>query len=236
MTIDWHPAKQIWRASTKLGDCMRKRSLYWIRQSISIDRMAQQTTNSSAAPLLMQAMIYKSQGELDQAAKLCGEALDIFQRSFGADAPGAVAYYNALASLHILRKQLGPAQDENQKAWQLCQKYRFDENREPIAANTLHYKALIEYQQMHFDDARRDWQAALDIQLSAGQAEQAARSRNFLADIAAQRGNSADAEKLYRSALDLEGTAHAYPIEFYLTSCNLARLEHDHGTPKKQSN
>src|SRR5207245_2884925 len=106
---------------------------------------------------------------------------------------------------------------------------KFDVNREPIAAETLHYKALIEYHRHQFDDAQRDWEAALQIQLAAGQAEQAARTRNYLADIAAQRGSAGDAEQLYRSSLALQGKAHAYPKEFFVSSYHLAGILHDEG-------
>jgi CHAT domain-containing protein/tetratricopeptide (TPR) repeat protein len=102
-------------------------------------------------------------------------------------------------------------------------------DHEPIAATALHQKATIEYLRDQLDAARADWQAALDIQQAAGQTAQSARTLNYLAKIDTLRGRPTEAEPLYRRALQLQGTAHAYPAVYYLTSCNLAEILHDEG-------
>jgi CHAT domain-containing protein/tetratricopeptide (TPR) repeat protein len=180
-----------------------------------------------AGALLNEAMVFKSQGQLPRAIDDCREALDIYQRAFGAEAPGAIAYYNALASLSTAQGKLTAAAQYNSQAWQLCQRHHLDQ--EPVAATTLHQKATIGYLRDQFATAMADWEAALKIQEAAGQTAQAARTLNYMAKIASFRGRQTDAEAFYRHALQLQGTSHAYPAVYYLTSCNLAEILHDQG-------
>jgi len=170
-------------------------------------------------------MVFKSQGQLPRAIDDCREALDIYQRAFGAETAGAIAYYNALTSLCTAQGKLTAAAQYNAQAWQLCQRYHLDQ--EPIAATALHQKATIEYLRDQLDGASADWEAALKIQEAAGQTAQAARTINYLAKVASLCGRRTDAEALYRRALQLQGTARAYPSVYYLTSCNLAEILHD---------
>jgi CHAT domain-containing protein len=180
-----------------------------------------------AEALLNEAMVFKSQGQLQPAIDDCREALDIYQRTFGSEAAGAIAYYNALASLCTAQGKLTAAVQYNSQAWQLCQSHRLDQD--PIAAAALHQKATIEYLRDQLDAASADWEAALKIQEAAGQTAQAARTLNYLAKITSLRGQQTDAEALYRQALRLQGTTRAYPAVYYLTSCNLAEILHDQG-------
>ncbi|HEY2762363.1 MAG TPA: tetratricopeptide repeat protein, partial [Pirellulales bacterium] len=184
---------------------------------------------SLSGTLLNEAMVFKSQGQLSKATEYCRDSLQVYQQAFGADAPGAVAHFNALTSLCIAQGKLSEAADYSRHAWELCQKHHLD--KEPIAATTLHQKATLEYLHDAFDAAQRDWQAALAIQQAVGQTEQAARTLNYLAKIDSLRGKPAEAEPLYRRALALQGSSHAYPTTYYLTSCNLAEILHDEKKP-----
>jgi len=206
------------------------RAVVLFDQAIDIYR-AHGTSDREAlsGTLLNEAMVFKSQGQLAKAADYCRDSLQVYQQAFGSDAPGAVAHFNALTSLCIGQGQLAEAADYNRRAWQLCQQHHLD--HEPGAATTLHHKATLEYLHDQFDAAQRDWRAALEIQQTAGQTEQAARTLNYLAKVDSLRGKPAEAEPLYRRALALQGSAHAYPTTYYLTSCNLAEILHDEGQP-----
>ncbi|HKD37521.1 MAG TPA: tetratricopeptide repeat protein, partial [Pirellulales bacterium] len=170
---------------------------------------------------------YKSQGQFDKAGEYCREALKIYERVFGPDAPGALSLYTALTSLSIAANRVNEAAEFNRHAWQLCQTGKLES--EPVAATVLHHRATIAYLRGQFDSAAADWRQALAIQQAAGQTAGVARTLNYLAKVESIRGQSSDAESLYRKALDLQQTVQAYPAVHYLTYCNLAEILHSEG-------
>ena len=157
--------------------------------------------DSLSNTLLNVAMAYKSQGQFDKSGEYCREALKIYERVFGPDAPGALSLYTALTSLSIAANRIDEAADFNRHAWRLCQAGKLD--REPVAATVLHHRATIAYVRGQLDAAAADWQQALAIQQAAGQTAQVARTLNYLAKVESLRGQSGQAESLYRKALGL---------------------------------
>ena len=183
--------------------------------------------DSLSNALLNVAMAYKSQGQFKRAGEYCRDALRTYVNVFGPDAPGAVAYYSALTALAIADDRIDAADEENRHAWDICRQQHLD--HDPIAATVLHHRATIAYRRGDFDAARRDWNAALEIQSTAGQAAQAARTLNYLARVESRRGHADAAETLYRQALEQQQTIQAYPAVRYLTLCNLAEILHSQG-------
>lgn len=183
--------------------------------------------DSLSNTLLNVAMAYKSQGQFGKAGEYCREALKIYERVFGTEAPGALSLYTALTSLSIAAERIDEAADFNQHAWQLCQRGKLE--HEPVAATVLHHRATIAYLRGQFDAAAADWRQALAIQQAAGQTAGVARTLNYLAKVESLRGQPAAAESLYRKALELQQTIQAYPAVHYLTFCNLAEILHGEG-------
>ncbi len=183
--------------------------------------------DSLSNTLLNVAMVYKSQGQFDKAGEYCREALKIYERVFGTDAPGALSLYTALTSLSIAANRIDEAANFNRHAWRLCAAGKLE--REPVAATVLHHRATIAYLRGQFDSAADDWRQALAIQQAAGQTAGVARTINYLAKVESLRGQPSEAESLYRKALALQQTIQAYPAVHYLTYCNLAEILHSEG-------
>ena len=183
--------------------------------------------DSLSNTLLNVALAYKGQGQFPKAREYCLEALKIYERMFGADAPGALSYYAALTSLDIAADQLDEAADYNRRAWQICQASHL--KHDPVAAIVLDHRATIAYFHRQFDAAAADWQQALAIQQAAGETLHVAHTLNFLATIASLAGKTDDAESLYRRALAAKQTVQASPAFFATVDCNLAGILHDEG-------
>jgi CHAT domain-containing protein/tetratricopeptide (TPR) repeat protein len=208
------------------GDYARAISLF--DRAIDIHRQRGRAAEDSLSNTLLNvAMVYKSQGQFDKAGQNCREALKIYERMFGADAPGALSLYTALTSLSTAAFRIDEAADFNRHAWQLCQTGKLD--HELVAATVLHHRATIAYLRGQFDSAAADWRQALAIQQAAGQTAGVARTLNYLAKVETLRGQSSEAESLYRKALALQQTIQAYPAIHYLTFCNLAEIVHSEG-------
>jgi len=187
-------------------------------------RMAEDALSNT---LLNIAMAYKSQGQFDKASDYCGQALTLYEHVFGPDAPGAISFDTALASLAIAANHLDQAAEFNGRAWKLCETSNL--TGEPIAATVLHHRATLAYLRGEMDAASRDWRQALAIQQAAGQTAAAARTLNYLAKIDSHRGEPDAAEARYREALAMQRSMQAYPTVHYLTLCNLAEILHGEG-------
>ncbi len=189
--------------------------------------------DSLSGALLNVAMAYKSQGQYAKAGQYCREALKAYEHVFGADAPGAVAYYSALTTLAIADDRLDEAGQFNLHAWSLCTQHHLD--RDLVAATVLHHRATIAYRRGNLDSAFDDWKAALEIQTAAGQTAGIARTLNYLAKTESLRGHAESAEKIYRQALERQRGIEAYPAMHYLTYCNLAEILHAEGKSAEAS-
>jgi CHAT domain-containing protein/tetratricopeptide (TPR) repeat protein len=215
-------------ASVYLAEGEYAKAISLFDRAIEIYRHRGRTADDSLCTTLLNvAMAYRIQGQFQKAREYCQEALKVYERVFGADSPGALAYYAALTSLDIAANRLDEAADYNRRAWQLCTANHLE--RDTIAATLLDHRARIAYFQRRFDAAAADWQLALAIQQAAGQNLQVAHTLNFLATIESLRGHSEMAQSLYRQSLALEPKVQASPNFFSAVYCNLANVIHDDG-------
>ena len=215
-------------ASTLVARGEYARAIVLYQQSIGIyQKRGPGAGDALSGALLNIAMAYKSQGQLAKAGDYCRQALDAYSQVFGGDSPGAIALYNALASLNIATGNLQEAASYNARSLKIIEANSLAE--EAVAASALHHQATIEYLRDDLGGAETHWLAALKIQEAGGQTAAMARTLNYLARIATLKKSSAKAEPLYRRALKLQQEAQAFPTVHYLTYCNLAEIAHQRG-------
>ncbi|MCH8922681.1 MAG: CHAT domain-containing protein, partial [Planctomycetes bacterium] len=174
--------------------------------------------DSLCTALLNVAMTYRGQGQLDKSIRYCKDARNVYQRAFGEEAPGSVAYYNALVAIYISQGSLNRAEQDNRRALAICEKNNMQ--GELVYATALHHQAQIAYLRKQLVDARDHWQKALAIQRTAGKSLYVARSLIYLARIEQLQDHPEAAELLYREALSYQAT----PTVHYLARTNLADI------------
>jgi CHAT domain-containing protein len=188
-----------------------------------------------ATTLVNMAMLYKSQRQFREAARLCAEALEVQRSLADAEESSLVPFYSALASLYLAQDQAYPtgpaavsvdlsqAAKFTQQAHDLCQ--QFDLIEQPSGIVVLQLEAMIHTRKAELAEGEAGFKQALTLAKKTRQASLAAKSLTYLGEIALRRGDAKRAAELAGEALKIHDQVQAYPnLRFmaYLTAARAA--------------
>jgi tetratricopeptide (TPR) repeat protein len=212
-----------------LGTCSAQTGMYAeaigrYREGLARCEALGRAADSQRCNLLLNvALVHKSQGDLDEATRLCEEARAAYQAFAEPDAPGLAVFHAALANLYLARGRLKEAFDQTEPVLRLCKKY--DVERGPLITSARHCRALHALAHGQFAEADQGWRDVLALQEQDRQTLFQPRTLNYLGISAELQGRFEEAEKYLRRAEALQrGNARAFPATHYITLWRLAEL------------
>jgi CHAT domain-containing protein/tetratricopeptide (TPR) repeat protein len=170
--------------------------------------------------LLSLAMVYKSQGQVDQASRMCLESLAIQDANAASRDVDKAPHYNALAALNSSQQRYSEALQWARKAFDATRK----DAEGTTAATARHQLAHLHWLAGKFAEADELWREALATYRRQGQFILVAKTLNYLGVSAYQQHRLGEAEKFFREAHKIYQDNEAAPQDHYSVLCNLASI------------
>jgi CHAT domain-containing protein/tetratricopeptide (TPR) repeat protein len=174
--------------------------------------------------LLNLALVHKSQGDLDEAARRCHETRAVYARLGSTDELGLAALDAATASLEATRGRIREAYALTPKLFEVCKK--FDLVGGPILTTALHCVGLYQLSEGDYPAAEESWGRLRALQEEKEKrALLLPRTLNYLALTAERQGQADKAEVLYaRARTAQQDNPRAFPTTHFITLWRLSGL------------
>src|SRR5262249_3311642 len=153
--------------------------------------------------LLNVALLHRSQGDVDEAAGACAEALAAYRTFAEPDALGFAAFAAAQVGLDAVRGRVAEAYARTPRILALCRKHGVESG--PLLVAARHCEGLYRLQRREFEAAERAWRQVLALQEKEKFALLLPRTLNYLGLSAELRGRPKEAETIYRRAPGPQG-------------------------------
>jgi CHAT domain-containing protein len=211
------------------GACAADRGVYATaveRLTSGIDlcgRLGPAADPAYANLLLNLALVHKSQGDLDEAARRCRETRAVYRRLGGAEELGLAALDAATASLEAARGRIAEAYAFTPKLFEICKKHNHVGG--PILTTALHCEGLHYLAERDFAGAEGSWGRLRALQEKEKLSLLLPRTLNYLAIAAELQAQPEKAEELYNRARSLQqDNPRAFPATHFITLWRLAGL------------
>jgi hypothetical protein len=172
--------------------------------------------------LLNVALLFKAQGDPEEAHAALKEARQVYGRFTAEDALGFAAFDAAEANLLLTQGRLAETLPLSRRILAQCEKHSV--TRGPLPVTARHCEALLHLERRELDAAEEALRAVLAWQ-KEDRSPQQPRTLNALGLAAELRRLPEEAERSYREALALQkNNPRAFPVTHFVTLWRLATV------------
>jgi CHAT domain-containing protein len=210
-----------------LGSCAAERGRYHkalvhFREGIDLcGKLGKAADVPHSTLLLNLALLHKSQGDPEEALRVCRQALAVFRRVAPPESLGFAAFDAAMAMLLVGKGEIRQAYALTAGILERCRRYDID--RGPLVVTALHCQAMYHLSRKEFAAAEETWARVRQLQEKEKQTLLLPRTLNYLALSAEMQGRLEKAEEFYAKARELQQEAsRSYPATHFITLWRMA--------------
>jgi CHAT domain-containing protein/tetratricopeptide (TPR) repeat protein len=189
------------------------------------DKLGPQADPQLSNLLLNIALLYKAQGDLEEALRACSLAQDVYERFAPPDALGRGAFHAARASILAALGRVAEAHKLVGPILELCNNPKYKIKGGPLMLTALNCQGLFLINQGKYSQAEGPLRQAVDLLEKEKQTLLLPRTLNYLALCAELDGKFDLARERYRKAYDLQQQGQrTFPVTQFITCWRLANV------------